>query len=54
MFLTCKIGSDTKIISVEPYDILHILFKKLNITDEDSKFIFKKPMIFLQPVLSRR
>lgn len=41
MFLTCKIGSDTKIISVEPYDILHVLFEKLNITDEDSKFTFK-------------
>jgi hypothetical protein len=34
-------GSVTKIISVQPYDILHILFEKLNITDEDSKFTFK-------------
>ena len=41
MFLTCKIGSNTKIISVEPYDILHCLFEKLNLTDEDSKFTFK-------------
>ena len=34
-------GSVTKIISVQPYDILHTLFEKLNITDEDSKFTFK-------------
>ena len=41
MFLTCKIGSNTKIISVQPYDILPVLFEKLGITDEDSKFTFK-------------
>lgn len=41
MHLTCKIGSTTKIITVQPYDILHVLFEKLGITDEDSKFTFK-------------
>lgn len=41
MILTCKIGSSTKIITVNPYDILHVLFEKLGITDEDSKFTFK-------------
>lgn len=41
MILTCKMGSETKIVKVETYDILHVLFEKLNITDEDSKFTFK-------------
>ena len=41
MILTCKVGNETKIVTVELYDILHVLFEKLKLTDEDSKFTFK-------------
>jgi hypothetical protein len=41
MILTCKVGSQTKVITVNTYDILHVLFEKLGLTDEDSKFTFK-------------
>lgn len=41
MRLTCKVGSETKIVNVNTYDILHVLFDKLGLTDEDSKFTFK-------------
>ena len=45
MRLTCKVGSETKIVNVNTYDILHVLFDKLGLTDEDSKFSKEKLMI---------
>jgi len=41
MRLTCKIGTkNIKVVEVQPYEPLHILLKKLNIEDKNTKFIF--------------
>ncbi len=41
MKLTCKLGTNnTRVVEVQPYEELHILLKKLNISDKNTKFIF--------------
>ena len=41
MRITCKLGArNIKVVEVSPDDPLHILLKKLNICDKNTKFIF--------------
>lgn len=40
MKITCKLGTKTKVVEVSPNDPLHILLKKLQITDKYTTFIF--------------
>ena len=41
MKLTCKLGSMTKIVEVNPSDQLNVLIQKLNLHDKITKFIYK-------------
>ena len=41
MKLTCKLGSMTKIVEVNPSDQLNVLIQKLNLHDKNTKFIYK-------------
>ena len=39
--LKCKLGTNNiKVVEVQPEDQLHILLKKLKITDKSTKFLF--------------
>ena len=41
MRLTCKLGTkNIKVVEVQPFEELHILLKRLNISDKNTKFIF--------------
>lgn len=40
MKLTCKLGSMTKIVEVNPSDQLNVLIQKLNLHDKNTKFIY--------------
>lgn len=41
MKLTCKLGTNNiRVVEVNPSDPLHILLKKLKISDKGTKFIF--------------
>jgi hypothetical protein len=42
MKLTCKLGSMTKIVEVNPSDQLNVLIQKLNLHDKNTKFIYKQ------------
>ena len=38
--LTCKSGTNTRVVEVKPYEQINVLLEKLNITDKRTKFIF--------------
>ena len=39
--LTCKSGTNTRVVEVKPYEQINVLLEKFNITDKRTKFMFK-------------